>query len=284
MKKSSKLIFAAISITLFFNVLSVPKAKAQNVLIEILKRIQTNNNYLHSLHSKITLAKYNSQLKEIDVFEGTAIYAKASGNRISLRIDWTKPLAESIYFTNGQYVFYRPHLKQAIVGYIDKTKENVRICNALSFINMSKSEIKANYDIMYLGTETIKGGSKTWHLVITPKKDTSYKSSELWVDGNGMPIQVKVSHANNDSITVLFSEIRKNETINVAAFRPELPKDTKIIKTSPVYFPCIMDDESAKKTLIEIKKDVKINKVRVRRKPVRLRSLKSIRLRKKKRR
>ncbi len=242
MKKSSRLSLVTIASALFFNVLAITEAKAQ-VLNAILNRIEEHQKSLFSLRSKVTMEQYNAQLQESDSFEGTAIYLRSAGNQISVRIDWTKPVAESLSIINGQYVLYRPRLNQAIVGTFDKTKENARVNDALSFVNMSKKEIKANYNIRYLGQEKVKD-TATWHLVFTPKKTAIYKSAELWINGNGMPIQAKVFQPNNDSTTVLLSDFKKNEIINGALFQLKLPKRTKIIKTSAGACPCFKPDNA----------------------------------------
>ena len=65
---------------------------------------------------------------------------------------------------------------------------------------------------------------------MTPKSTANFKMAELWVDGNGMPIQAKVVEANNDTTTVLLSDIKKNTTINLADFQQKFTKNTKIVK------------------------------------------------------
>jgi outer membrane lipoprotein-sorting protein len=97
-------------------------------------------------------------------------------------------------------------------------------------MNMSKDQLKANYTIKYLGQEKVSGDVPTWRLELTPKKATSFKMAELWVDGNGMPIQAKVVESNNDTTTVLLSDFEKNAKINLSQFEVKLPKDTKIVK------------------------------------------------------
>jgi outer membrane lipoprotein-sorting protein len=232
MKSFLKLGLTAIAITLFFNAFTVIETKAQgnNPLNEILKRMETNRNALQSLRSKVTMVKYNSQLKESDTTEGTSMYLPVEGRDALVRIDWTKPTAETLAVVKGQYVIYRPRLKQAITGSAKEAKGNGKANGALSFMNMSKDELKANYTIKYLGQENVSGNVPTWRLELTPKTAANYKMAELWVDGNGMPIQAKVVESNNDATTVLLSNIQKNATINRSQFEVILPKDTKIIK------------------------------------------------------
>jgi outer membrane lipoprotein-sorting protein len=231
MKSFLRLSLATIAITLFFNAFAVTETKAQaNVLNEILKRMEVNRNSLKTLRSNVTMVKYNSQLKEPDTTEGTSIYLPTKGREALVRIDWTKPVQETLAVVNGQYVLYRPRLGQAIVGNAKDAKGNGKANGALAFMNMSKDQLKANYTIKYLGQENVSGGVPTWHLELTPKTASSYKMAELWVDGNGMPIQAKVIETNNDWTTVLLSNFEKNATINAKQFKVDLPKGTKIIK------------------------------------------------------
>lgn len=221
--------FAAIALTLFFSVFAVGEAKA-NPLNEILKRMETNRTSMKTLRSNVTMVKYNDQLKESDTTEGAAIYMPAKGKDAYVRIDWTKPVQETLAVVNGEYVLYRPRLKQAITGNAKNAKGNGKANNALSFMNMSKEQLKANYSIKYLGQENVSGGTPTWHLELMPKGASNFKSADLWVDGNGMPIQAKVVEGNNDSTTVLFTRMEKNASINASQFKVKLPKDTKIVK------------------------------------------------------
>jgi len=263
MKMLLKLNLATITLAILFNGLAVTETKAQSVLGEILKRINAHQDSLSSLRSKVTMTKYNIQLRESEFYEGKTIYRRTNRNQISVRIDWTKPAQESLVLINGQYILYRPRLSQAIVGKIDNTKGNAKVFNALSFLNMSKKEIKAHYNIKYDGVEKVKS-TPAWHLVFTPKKADIYKSVELWIDGNGMPIQTKVFEQNNDSTTVLLSDFVKNKTINVADFKLTLPKRTAIIKTS--ISANIIGGDAGKKTLKEIGKGKPLKKLTVRKK------------------
>jgi outer membrane lipoprotein-sorting protein len=160
--------------------------------------------------------------------QGNVNYVPGKSERdMYIRINWTKPVQEELSVVKGEYTIYTPRLKRAIVGKVDKAKNSAAGAgNALSFMSMSKDQLKANYTVKYLGEETVSGGVKTWHLELTPKTANKYKSAEIWVDGNGMPIQAKVVENNNDATTVLLSNLQKNATINASIFKPNLPKGT----------------------------------------------------------
>ena len=220
---------AATALVLFFNAFAVTESKAQGVLGEILKRMETHRNTLTSLRADVTMVKFDSVLKDSDTTEGTAIYLPLKGREALVRIDWTKPAQETLAVVKGQYVIYRPRLNQAIIGNAKDAKGNGKANNVLAFMNMSKAQLQANYSVKYLGQENIKGGIPTWHLELTPKTAQSYKSAELWVDGDGMPLQAKIVEKNNDTTTVLLSNLKKNETIKAEVFTVKMPKDVKRI-------------------------------------------------------
>ena len=157
------------------------------------------------------------------------MYMPMKGRDALVRIDWTKPVEETLTVVNGKYTLYRKRLDQAIVGNAKEAKGNGKASNALSFMNMSKEELNANFTITYMGKEDVSGGVPTWHLELMPKSTASFKVAELWVDGNGMPIQAKVFESNNDTTTVLLSNLEKNGQIKADVFKVVLPPKTKII-------------------------------------------------------
>jgi outer membrane lipoprotein-sorting protein len=204
-------------------------ASAQGVLNEILKRMDAQNKSLTSLRANVTMVKENAQLGDAETTQGKVLYLPQRAGSPFVRIDWVKP-DESLAVVNKQYVIYRPRLQQAYTGTTDSAKGNAKAGGALAFMNMSKTQLKANYDVEYLGEATLSNGTKTWHLRMTPKIKASYKSAEVWIDKDGFPTQSKMVEANNDATTVLLSNLEKNVTINAAVFKIELPKGTKIIK------------------------------------------------------
>lgn len=230
MKTYKQIGFTAFLLVLFFGTCAVTESNAQNIKNEILKRMDEHNKALTSLRANVVMDKYNSQLDEHDATEGKAIYLTQKGGNPYVRIDWTKPVEESLAVVNKQYILFRPRLKQAIIGSTDQAQGSGKAGNALSFINMSKEQLQANYTVKYLGQEKVKDGTLTWHLELTPKTAQSYKSAELWVDGNGMPIQAKIIEQNSDATTVFLSNLEKNKTINASQFKISPPKGTSIVK------------------------------------------------------
>jgi len=229
MKSFLRLTLTAMVIALFFSAFSVPETEAQ-ILQEILNRMDKHNQSLQTLRSDVTMAKYNSQLKENDVTEGSVMYLPVKKGDPLIRIDWTKPVAETLAVVKGEYIIYRPRLSQYLTGKTKDAKGSGKANSGLAFMNMSKTELKTNYSIKYIAEETVSSGVKANRLELTPKKAASYKMAEIWVDANGMPVQAKVVEKNNDTTTILLHNVKKNGKINLSDFKVIVPPGTREIK------------------------------------------------------
>lgn len=208
---------------------SVQSAFAQGPLGEILKRMDDHNKAITSVQADVTMVKLNVQLNEPDTYIGSTSYLPNAKGKRYMRLDWTKPRVEQVSVIGDDYRLYKPSINQVYIGKVNKAKSSAGAGNALGFMSMNREQLRANYNVVYLGTENA-GGVSTWHLQLTPKIATNYKSAELWVDTNGMPVQAKVFEQNNDTTTVTLQNIRKNVQISASIFVLNIPKGAKEIK------------------------------------------------------
>jgi outer membrane lipoprotein-sorting protein len=221
-------IFFALAMVLF--AAGSREAAAQGPLTTILERMDSHNKALQSVQASVAMAKFNPQLNVTDNYTGrTSVLTQAKGKRY-MRLDWDRPTVEQISVIGDEYQLYKPSINQVYQGRVDKSKNSAAAGNALAFMSMSRGQMKANYSIVYLGLETVGGHGDTWHLQLTPKVATSYKSAELWVDANGMPVQGKILEQNNDTTTVTLGNIQKNIPINTKIFVLNVPKGAKKIQ------------------------------------------------------
>lgn len=214
-------------------VVSVRDTAAQGPLGQILNRMEAHSKSLDTVQANVTMEKHNPQLGETDTYTGTTSYipktSKIGKGRLFMRLDWAKPAVEQVAIIGDDYKLYKPSINQLYVGKINNAKTSASAGNALGFMSMNKEQLKANYDVQIVGQENIDGGVPTMKLLLKPKVGTSYKTAELWVDGDGMPRQAKVVEQNNDTTTVRLSNIRKNQTIKVDIFKLE-PKGAKVVQ------------------------------------------------------
>jgi len=231
MSRSIRSLATPVVLFLVLSIFAVDSAKAQPGIVgEVLKRMENHYKTLSTLKASVKMEQYTAQLDEHDVREGSLTYIPQKGRDAAFRIDWTKPSSESLSVVNKQYVMYRASLGQAYTGSVNSVKQK-GVNGALSIINMSKADLKANFEINYVGQENVSGGTATWHLQLIPKTAANYKNADIWVDADGMPIQMKQTENNNDSTTILLSGLNKNSKIEAKDVQVSVPKGTKIIKS-----------------------------------------------------
>jgi len=228
MKKAIRSSIIAGCLGIVFSMVGVAETRAQ-VLRQIEDRMEAYNQNLQSLQASVTMEKFDSTLKIPETYSGSVSYiAKAKGHDRYARIDWTKPAQESLVVIGSDYELYRPRLNQVIYG---KTSGGQgKAGNLLSFLTMSRAELKANFDVSYIGEEQISGGTNTWHLQLKPLKTTDYKMADIWVDSDGTPRQARVLEKNNDTTTLMISGIKKNPTIKGDAFKLNYPSNVTKVK------------------------------------------------------
>lgn len=228
--------FLSIALAVGFLSITVSEGNAQNILGDILRRMDMNNKTLQSLQSNVTMAKHNPQLNVTDVLVGSTSYLPKTPKRVMyVRIDWKtengRPMEESMSVIGDRYELWRKRANQVIVGKTGNAKNGATAGGALAFMSMSKDQLRQNYTVQFIAEEKISSGMQTAHLLLTPKAAGSYKTAELWVDSNGMPLQAKVTEQNNDTTTVLLENIRKNLSLNGSIF--SLEYDKKKVKIVP---------------------------------------------------
>lgn len=199
-----------------FLLVGAQNSYGQNIVGQILSRMDAHNKALSSLKANVTRVDFNDQLKSSDTRQGKVAY-RPNGATPAIRIDWVSP-EEILLVKDKKFQLVRTALKQVYQGSTDGKKRDSTPGGALAFMSMSRAQLKTNYDIAYIGEETVKSGVKTWHIQMTPKVRTSYKKADLWVDGNGMPVQSMITEHNNDTMTILLTNLDPNVTIPGSVF------------------------------------------------------------------
>jgi outer membrane lipoprotein-sorting protein len=234
MKKLFTLSLAALTLVASLAFVAPKPAQAQGpgLVSSILNKMDRNRRSLSSLRAALTMQKYNAQLRDFDMSYGEMAYLAASGRDANVRVDWTKPVRESLSVSGGQYTLYRPRLSQAYQGSTRAQQKNTKVNSVLSFaFNMTGAQAKNQFNVEYAGEGTLEnGGPHVWWLKLTPRGGASYQFAEVWVDDSGMPIQTRVTEKNGDSTLVRLTNIQRNARISTDEIKIELPAGTKIVK------------------------------------------------------
>lgn len=218
----------AVSIMLLFCVFSTREIRAQGILREILSRMDKHSKALSSLTAELKMVKHDPVTKESDIYEGKiAFLAKASNHPRYARIDWTKP-SESIVVIGDAYQIYSETQKTITTGRSAASSNGIP--GVLGLLTMSKDQLTQNFTVDYLGQEGITGEVQTWHLRLTPKGASIYKSSDIWVNGDGMPVQAMDTEKSSKTTTMLLTRVRRNESIKGDIFKIKAAQGTRHIK------------------------------------------------------
>src|SRR4051812_31004627 len=133
---------------LFIALLATPlrRTNAQAGFVSSLyTRMQRNQQTLKTLSADISMAKYNSQIRDSDEFYGTVRYIPIGGKSAFVRLEWTKPQHEVLTVANGVYVFYRPRLNQAITGTTNSIKSG-KDTDVLALLNMTTTQLRTRFN------------------------------------------------------------------------------------------------------------------------------------------
>lgn len=207
--------------------------QAVGLVNTIMNKMDANRRGLRSLRAAVTMQKFNSQIKTTDMYQGDAQYVPGKGRTdMSVRVDWSRPAREHLAVSGGQYTLFRPRLNQAYKGSVRNAKGSGKAGNVLGFaLSASGSQLKSQYNVEPVGEGVLyDGGPHVWMLKLTPKAGAEFKFAEIWVDGNGMPVQARITERNNDSTLVRLTGIQRNAAVARDAFDIQLPSGVKIVK------------------------------------------------------
>lgn len=209
------------------------QAQGAGLVSSILNKMDRNRRSLSSLRSAVTMWKYNAQLGgRPEEYTGDVAYLAAKGRDANVRIDWARPVRESLAVIDGQYTLYRPRLSQAITGSSRNPGKAGKDNNVLSLaFTMTGAQAKSQFDVGIEGNgELYPGSGHVWWLKLTPRGGANYKFAEVWVTDDGMPIQARVTEKNDDSTTVRLTNVQRNAAVSLDQIKIPLPAGTKIVK------------------------------------------------------
>jgi outer membrane lipoprotein-sorting protein len=198
-----------------------PAAPSWPGINNVLKRMDAHQLALKTLSSDIKITTFDAKLNKSADRRGQLIYQSIKTNP-SVRVDLEEP-KESISLINGNYSIYFPELRQYRTG----KPRDAAMVRGLAFLNIPGTELKANYTIDYIGGENVSPGLRTWHFELKPKNGAEFKSVHLWINSDGLPVQLKFVEQDDDILTLLITNPEKNIPLKPEDFQIEIPEDTK---------------------------------------------------------
>lgn len=231
MNKTFRFIFSAFAVMFLFSGFAAIHTNAQGIPNKILGLMEEHRKAMTSLKADITMDNYDNVLKDSDQKSGTVKYAavrKGGKEDVLMRLDWMKPKNEIVSVIKKTFVIWDVKGGIAYTGTADSKKLKGEAGGGLVKLltNSSKEDLKAKFSVEYLGEERVNNTS-VWHLKLTPKTKQDFKFADIWIDGNGMPIQAMTTALNNDTQTIRLSGLEKNISLNTSEFTLEIPKNVK---------------------------------------------------------
>ena len=181
---------------------------------------------LQTLKADVERATWDPKVEELDIRKGRIVMIPGKDRNFSLKLEWVQP-DERLTIADGRFLMYVPKRNLAWVGSAASAKPKSGGATAFKAISMSRDELSANFTPA-LGKEAqLKDGTRTFHLILTPKGKQDFTLAELWVDKDGMPRQVKITYLNGTTDAYFLSKVEKNITVDRKIFNLNPPAGVK---------------------------------------------------------
>jgi outer membrane lipoprotein-sorting protein len=166
-----------------------------------------------------------------DAIETGIIRVKREKSGTRMLIDFTTPDKKTVAFDGDTGSVYYPKIKTVQVYNVGEKRNLVDQILLLGF-GATSDELKAAYDVSWVGVETIEGKSAS-HIQLIPRSPEvlrRIKKAELWIaDSNGTPLQQRfVTSASGDFMLVTYTDIKLNPALPDSALKLSYPKDARI--------------------------------------------------------
>jgi len=202
---------------------------AQNLNAVFTKMDATSKGFT-SIASDIRQTAHTAVVNDDSTESGTFKLRRAK-NETRILIDFTTPDAKTVSITGSEANIYLPKAKTVQVYDIRSKKGLVDQFLLLGF-GASSSDLKATYDVSYVGQETISG-QPAGHIKLVPKSAEALKSlkaAELWIsDAQGVPVQQKFTTSGTGDYTqVQYTNIKLNPAIADKDLKLTIPKGVQV--------------------------------------------------------
>jgi outer membrane lipoprotein-sorting protein len=167
-----------------------------------------------------------------DSIENGTIKVKRDKNGVTrMLIDFTGADAKSVAFDGATVSVYYPKIKTVQLYNVGDKRSLIDQFLLLGF-GVSSAELKAAYEVTWVGAESVDGKSSS-HIQLIPKsKDVlmRLKKAELWIsDATGMPERQRfVTSASGDFMLVTYTNAKLNPALTDGALKLVYPKGVQI--------------------------------------------------------
>ncbi len=191
---------------------------AADPLTGILARMDANAEAFKGVKANLKQISHNAAVDIDTEKSGTMTLKRPAPHDLRLLVRFNEPAAQQVYVGGGVADIYYPKINTVQERKLGKYQAAVEQFYLLAFGGSGK-ELAANYELTYIGAETI-GGARCSHLQLIPKSAEvrkSYAKIELWLtDPNEIPAQLRLVQPSGDTQTLIYSDVKMNPKISSA--------------------------------------------------------------------
>ena len=197
---------------------------------DVLARMDRAAAEFRSFSADVKRTEFTAVLSEAETSSG-AVRLRRVKNGLAGVMEFGEPDPRNMHFDGRTVETYYPKANRVEVIDIGKHGGAIEQFVLLGFATTA-AEIRKGYDLKLGGTEEL-GGTACTRIELTPKEGEARKlvtKIELWIpDGQGNPIQEKVTTPSHDYHLFVYSNLRPNPGLPDSAFELKLPANVKRI-------------------------------------------------------
>jgi outer membrane lipoprotein-sorting protein len=200
-------------------------------LDDIFARLDKTAQQFHSVSADIKRTNHLAVINEDSTDYGTMKLKREKSHDTRMLVDLTMPDPRVVAIDATTVQIFYPKIKTAQIYDIAGKRALVDRVLLMGF-GATSAELKAEYDVSWVGVETI-GGQATGHIQLTPKSKDELqhlKKADLWIaEANGLPLRQRfVTSASGDSNLVDYSNVKFNPPLSDNSLKLNLPKGVQI--------------------------------------------------------
>jgi outer membrane lipoprotein-sorting protein len=204
-------------------------------LDSVLAQMDAAAQKFHSAQANFQRDQYQRVVDNTDTQKGTIYFLRSDGaTQMSLRMTQFngQPDEKKVVFKNGVLQFYQPKIDQMTVIHAGNNQQQFESFLTLGF-GGSGSDLKKNWDVTYLGTETIDG-VKTVKLDLVGKQTSvrnMFQHVTIWVDPTrAISLKQEFFEPSGDTNTALYSDIQYNQKVSSSVFNIKTTSKTTVVQ------------------------------------------------------
>jgi outer membrane lipoprotein-sorting protein len=203
-------------------------AKPAGELDSVLARIDQAGAAFKGMSAHVTRVSHTAVINEDNTDSGTMLLKRAHARDMRMLVDFTQPDPKTVVFQGRKVEIYYPKIETVQEFDVGKSRALLDEFFLIGF-GTSRADLQASYNLRLVGSDTI-GGQKTDRLELIPKSKEVLQHLtrlEIWVAGNGYPVQQKFYEPAGDYMVFTYSDMKINPELAESALKLHLPKNVK---------------------------------------------------------